>query len=54
LSREALVARTPLRRLAEPPEIAAAIGYLVSDDASFVNGVVLPVDGGLTVDGTFD
>lgn len=33
-------------RVAAPEEIAAAIDFLVSDDASFVNGVVLPVDGG--------
>ena len=38
----------PLGRVAEPEEIAAAILYLASDDASFVSGVTLPVDGGLT------
>ncbi|MGP3987266.1 SDR family NAD(P)-dependent oxidoreductase [Streptomyces sp. 3N207] len=54
LNRGALLARTPLRRLAEPDEIAAAIGFLVSPEAGFVSGAVLPVDGGLTIDGTFD
>ena len=36
----------PLRRFAEPPEIAAAIAFLVSDDASYVTGQCLGVDGG--------
>jgi NAD(P)-dependent dehydrogenase (short-subunit alcohol dehydrogenase family) len=35
-------------RLARPDEIAAAALFLVSDDASFVTGVALPVDGGAT------
>jgi NAD(P)-dependent dehydrogenase (short-subunit alcohol dehydrogenase family) len=38
--------RHPLGRLGEPEEVAAAICFLASDDASFVTGVVLPVDGG--------
>jgi NAD(P)-dependent dehydrogenase (short-subunit alcohol dehydrogenase family) len=49
-----LVARTPLGRLAEPEEIARVIRFLLSDDASFVNGAVVRVDGGLTIDGAFD
>ncbi|VWX63255.1 4-formylbenzenesulfonate dehydrogenase TsaC1/TsaC2 [Burkholderiales bacterium 8X] len=40
--------RIPLGRGAEPSEIAAVIAFLASDDASFVHGVMLPVDGGLT------
>lgn len=39
--------RTPLGRLGEPAEIAAAIAFLASDDASFINGAVLSVDGGI-------
>jgi len=40
--------RTPLGRLAQPDEIAAAIAFLLSDDAAYINGAVLEVDGGLT------
>ena len=39
-------ARTPMRRLAEPGEIADVIAFLVSDQASYVTGAILPVDGG--------
>jgi meso-butanediol dehydrogenase / (S,S)-butanediol dehydrogenase / diacetyl reductase len=38
--------RIPLRRAAQPEEIAGVIAFLASDDASFVNGVNLPIDGG--------
>lgn len=39
-------ARHPLNRIASPQEIAQAVAYLASDDASFVTGIALPVDGG--------
>jgi len=45
---QAVAAGIPLRRLASPAEIAAAALFLVSDEASFVTGVALPVDGGAT------
>ena len=41
-------ASPPLGRFARPEEIAAAALFLVSDDASYVTGVALPVDGGAT------
>jgi NAD(P)-dependent dehydrogenase (short-subunit alcohol dehydrogenase family) len=39
--------RTPLGRLGTPAEVAAAAHFLCSDEASFVTGVILPVDGGI-------
>jgi NAD(P)-dependent dehydrogenase (short-subunit alcohol dehydrogenase family) len=43
-----LRATYPVGRLGLPGEIAAAITWLLSDAASFVTGVALPVDGGWT------
>lgn len=40
--------RTPLGRLAEPAEIAAAFHFLASAEAAYVTGAILPVDGGIT------
>lgn len=45
-----MVARqTPLRRLAMPSDVAAAVAYLASDDAAFVTGQVLRVNGGMVM-----
>lgn len=38
----------PLGRVGEPADIAAAVAFLASDDASWITGAVLPVDGGIT------
>jgi 3-oxoacyl-[acyl-carrier protein] reductase len=47
--RQGIIAGIPLRRLARIEEIASAIAFLASDDASFVNGVCLDVNGGSTM-----
>ncbi|MEO6309653.1 MAG: glucose 1-dehydrogenase [Leifsonia sp.] len=39
-------AQVPMKRLGKPEEIASAVAWLLSDQSSFVTGVVLPVDGG--------
>jgi 3-oxoacyl-[acyl-carrier protein] reductase len=39
----------PVQRFADPGEIAAAVCFLASDEAGYVTGVTLPVDGGLTL-----
>ena len=44
--KEQIVAQTPLGRAADPSEIAAAIAFLASDDASFITGACLEVSGG--------
>lgn len=46
--REAVPEVNPMGRLGEPEEIGQAVRWLLSDEASFVTGVLLPVDGGLT------
>ncbi len=38
--------KIPVRRLGQPIDVAKAVAFLISDDASYINGVVLPVEGG--------
>ncbi|MFH1633255.1 MAG: beta-ketoacyl-ACP reductase [Chloroflexota bacterium] len=46
---DGMKSRTPLRRLGEPRDIANAYLFLASDEASFITGTVLRVDGGIVV-----
>jgi NAD(P)-dependent dehydrogenase (short-subunit alcohol dehydrogenase family) len=46
---DAIAAKTPLRRLGEPDDIATAVVFLVSDQASWITGATLVVDGGAMV-----
>lgn len=45
---EAMINQVPARRFAQPGEVAAAIGFLAGESASYINGINLPVDGGRT------
>ncbi|MFT9297493.1 MAG: SDR family oxidoreductase [Gluconobacter sp.] len=40
--------RVPLQRLGEPEDMAAAITFLASEDAAYITGLIMPVDGGVT------
>lgn len=46
---KSMVAKVPVARLGEPKDIANAYLFLSSDEASYINGTVLSVDGGMTV-----
>lgn len=46
---DAMKAKVPVGRLGEPSEIASAYAFLASDEAAYINGTVLSVDGGMTV-----
>lgn len=47
--RDAFIARQPMGRLGIAEEIAALAVYLASDDAQFITGAALPIDGGMTI-----
>ncbi len=50
---EPVIKRIPLNRMAQPEEIARPIVFLASDDASFITGSVLTIDGGMSVEGNW-
>jgi 3-oxoacyl-[acyl-carrier protein] reductase len=45
--KEQVIANTPLNRIAEPAEIAGLVLFLTSEQARFITGAIIPVDGGL-------
>ncbi|MFF4405324.1 3-oxoacyl-[acyl-carrier-protein] reductase [Streptomyces sp. NPDC001262] len=45
--RESITSKVPLARYAQPEEIAASVRFLASEDAAYITGAVVPVDGGL-------
>jgi len=47
--KDSAIQNTPLRRLGQPHEIAAAVAFLASEDAGFTTGQVIAVDGGMTM-----
>ena len=46
---ETMKEKTPLKRLGQPSDVAYALLFLASDEANFINGAVIPVDGGLLI-----
>jgi len=46
-AREAILGVTPLQRLGDPEDVARVVRFLLSDDAAYITGAVIPVDGGM-------
>jgi 3-oxoacyl-[acyl-carrier protein] reductase len=47
-ARAVYIDQTPLQRAARPEEVSSVVRFLMSEEASYVNGAVIPIDGGLT------
>ena len=48
-NREEYAQRVPLKRLATPEDVAKIVLFLASDEANYLTGVVLPIDGGVSL-----
>jgi NAD(P)-dependent dehydrogenase (short-subunit alcohol dehydrogenase family) len=46
---EQIIKKTPLKRLGEPAEVASLVAYLASEDADFITGQIISVNGGLVI-----
>jgi NAD(P)-dependent dehydrogenase (short-subunit alcohol dehydrogenase family) len=51
-ARDRLLGRTPMGRIGQPEDIAAAVRFLLSDDATYISGTSLTIDGGMTAVGS--
>ena len=49
--KQRVIEATPLRRVGQPEEVAYAVAFLASDEAAFITGEILTVDGGLVMQG---
>jgi NAD(P)-dependent dehydrogenase (short-subunit alcohol dehydrogenase family) len=49
--RDINIRQVPMRRFASPWEVATVAAFLASDEASYINGAMIPVDGGLSIAG---
>uniref|UniRef100_A0A1D1YHV8 Tropinone reductase At1g07440 n=2 Tax=Anthurium amnicola TaxID=1678845 RepID=A0A1D1YHV8_9ARAE len=50
---EKIISRIPLRRIGEPMDVSSLVAFLCLPAASYITGQVIPVDGGMTVNGFF-
>ncbi|SHN21056.1 NAD(P)-dependent dehydrogenase, short-chain alcohol dehydrogenase family [Pseudomonas asturiensis] len=54
LTRESFTRGVPMRRYGTPEEVAGAVAFLASEDASFISGHIIPVDGGYMASGVLE
>ena len=49
LLKQQMIEKHPIGRIGQPEEVASTIAFLASDDASFMTGLAIPVDGGRSI-----